>query len=107
MTEWSKESDKKKDLIFLQTEDEIAAGFAVCGSIVAGKKTFTTTSGPGTILMQDSLSMAEGMRLPFVAIIAQRGGPSSGTVIYSQQEVNLAIHGGNGEGLRIVYSPSI
>lgn len=90
----------------LQTEDEIAAGFAVCGGTLAGQKCFTATSGPGHILMQDGLSMAEGMRLPFVLIAAQRGGPSSGTVIYSQQEVMLACFGGNGEGLRLVYSPS-
>lgn len=106
LSSWIKESQINKNLNYLQTEDEISAGFAVCGSVIAGKKTFTATSGPGTVLMQDALSMAEGMRLPFVAIIAQRGGPSSGTVIYSQQELNLAIHGGNGEGMRIVYSPS-
>ena len=100
------ESEPELDLKYLQTEDEIAAGFAVCGAIMAGEKTFTATAGPGTVLMQDAMGMADGMRLPFVAIVAQRGGPSSGTVIYSQQEVNLAIHGGNGEGLRIVYSPS-
>jgi len=98
---WIKKGNKN-----LQTEDEIAAGFAVCGGVLAGQKAFTATSGPGHILMQDALSMAEGMRLPFVAIIAQRGGPSSGTVIYSQQEVILACFGGNGEGLRFVYSPS-
>ncbi|MEK9183175.1 MAG: thiamine pyrophosphate-binding protein [Patescibacteria group bacterium] len=99
-TGWIKRGQK-----YLQTEDEIAAGFAVCGAIMAGQKAFTATSGPGHILMQDALSMAEGMRLPFVAIVAQRGGPSSGTVIYSQQEVTLACFGGNGEGLRLVYSP--
>jgi len=93
-------------LHYLQTEDEIAAGFCVVGAVMAGAKAFTATAGPGTVLMQDAMGMADGMRLPFVAIIAQRGGPSSGTVIYSQQEVNLAIHGGNGEGLRIVFSPS-
>ncbi|MFA5211457.1 MAG: ferredoxin oxidoreductase [Patescibacteria group bacterium] len=106
LNEWIKQAQKNKKLQYLQTEDEIAAGFALCGSVIAGKKSFTATSGPGNVLMQDALSMAEGMRLPFVAIIAQRGGPSSGTVIYSQQEVNLTVHGGNGEGLRIVYSPS-
>lgn len=90
---------------FLQTEDEIAAGFAVCGAVLAGKKAFTASAGPGHILLQDSLSMAEGMRLPVVVIIGQRGGPSSGTVIYSQQEVILSCFGGNGEGLRLVYSP--
>jgi len=91
---------------YLQTEDEIAAGFAVCGAVIAGQKSFTATAGPGHTLMQDGFSMAEGMRLPFVEIVAQRGGPSSGTVIYSQQEVMLACLGGNGEGMRIVYSPS-
>jgi len=100
-TGWIKRGKK-----YLQTEDEIAAGFGVCGAVLAGQKVFTSTSGPGHILMQDALSMAEGMRLPFVAIVAQRGGPSSGTVIYSQQEVILACFGGNGEGLRLVYSPS-
>ena len=91
---------------YLQTEDEIAAGFSVCGALIAGQKSFTATAGPGHTLMQDGFSMAEGMRLPFVEIVAQRGGPSSGTVIYSQQEVTLACLGGNGEGMRIVYSPS-
>ncbi|MGE5453756.1 MAG: hypothetical protein ACM3O9_01020 [Methylocystaceae bacterium] len=91
---------------FLQTEDEISAGFAVCGSILAGKRSFTATAGPGNTLMQEPFSMAEAMRLPLVAVIQQRGGPSSGTVIYSQQEVTLTCKGGNGEGHRIVYSTS-
>lgn len=101
LTGWIKRGGK-----YLQTEDEIAAGFAVCGGVLAGQKAFTATSGPGHVLMQDGLSMAEGMRLPVVIIAAQRGGPSSGTVIYSQQETTLACFGGNGEGLRLVYSPA-
>ena len=107
LTGWIRRAENSNgQLRYLQTEDEIAAGFAVCGAVMAGEKAFTATAGPGTTLMQDGMSMADGMRLPFVAIVVQRGGPSSGTVIYSQQEVNLAIHGGNGEGLRVVYSPS-
>ncbi len=107
LTGWIKEAEKSNgERMYLQTEDEISAGFAICGAVMGGKKAFTATAGPGTTLMQDAMSMADGMRLPFVAIIVQRGGPSSGTVIYSQQEVNLAIHGGNGEGMRLVYSPS-
>lgn len=89
---------------FLQTEDELSAGFTTVGSIISGRKAFTATSGPGNILMQEPLSMAEAMRLPIVAIVMQRGGPSSGTVIYSQQEVTLTTLGGNGDGMRIVYS---
>lgn len=50
--------------------------------------------------------MAEAMRIPFVTYIGQRGGPSTGTVIYSQQELSVARDGGNGEGLRLVLAPS-
>jgi len=57
-------------------------------------------------LMQDPMVVAEAMRLPFVLYVGQRGGPSTGTVIYSQQELNLARMGGNGEGLRFVLAPS-
>ncbi|MDN5346549.1 MAG: 2-oxoglutarate/2-oxoacid ferredoxin oxidoreductase subunit alpha [Clostridia bacterium] len=91
---------------FLQTEDELSAGFATIGGVLAGKKAFTATAGPGNVLMQEPLSMAEMMRLPVVVIVAQRGGPSTGTVIYSQQELNLTCFGGNGEGFRVVYSTS-
>lgn len=89
---------------FLQTEDEISAGFTVCGAVQSGKKAFTATAGPGNVLMQEPFGMAEAMRLPLFAVIQQRGGPSSGTVVYSQQEVTLTTFGGNGEGHRIVYS---
>lgn len=106
LTFWIKEQKKNKKLLFHQSEDEMSAGFSAIGGVLAGKKTFTTTGGPGTVLMQDPLSMAEAMRLPIVAVICQRGGPSTGTVIYSQQEVTLVGFGGNGEGLRIVFSPS-
>ncbi len=103
---WADEKVKTPELIFLQAEDEMAAGFAMIGAVLAGTKAFTASAGPGNVLMQDPLSMAESLRLPAVTFIMQRGGPSTGTVIYSQQEVNLTCFGGNGEGLRIVYSTS-
>ena len=89
---------------FLQTEDELSAGFAMLGGALVGKKTFSATAGPGNVLMQEPISMAEMMRIPGVWVIQQRGGPSTATVIYSQQELRLTTLGGNGEGLRIVYS---
>jgi len=101
---WSEEFVKDPDLKFVQTEDETAAGFVLNGAVLEGMKSFTATSGPGTVLMQDPLSMAENLRLPTVTIVMQRGGPSTGQVNFSQQEVMLACFGGNGEGLRIVYS---
>ncbi len=96
----------KYDRLFMQTEDEISAGFTTLGAVMGGCRAFTATSGPGHVIMQDAFSMAEMMRLPIVAVLVQRGGPSTATVIYSQQEVYLAVHGGNGEGLRVVYSTS-
>lgn len=89
---------------FLQTEDEISAGFTSLGGVLSGSKSFTATAGPGNVLMQESAGMAEMMRLPMVYIIQQRGGPSTATVIYAQQETTLTCFGGNGEGHRIVYS---
>ena len=108
MSYWTKisEKDENDQIKFLQAEDEMAAGFAMIGAVLGGKKAFTATSGPGNILMQDPMSMAEAMRLPTVTFIMQRGGPSTGTVIYSQQELILTSHGGNGEGMRIVYAPA-
>lgn len=91
---------------FLQTEDELSAGFTTLGGVLAGRKAFTATAGPGNTLMQEPLSMAEMMRIPSVVIVQQRGGPSTATVIYSQQEVTMTTYGGNGEGFRIVYSPA-
>ncbi len=94
----------KTEAGFLQTEDEISAGFSTVGGILAGKRAFTATAGPGNVIMQDAMSMAEMMRIPFVCAVMQRGGPSTATVIYAQQETTLTCFGGNGEGYRIVYS---
>lgn len=89
---------------FLQTEDEISAGFTTVGGVLSGARAFTATAGPGNTLMQEPLSMAEMMRIPTVVAVQQRGGPSTATVIYSQQETTMTCYGGNGEGLRVVYS---
>jgi len=106
MDGWAEVYSKNSKLNFLQAEDEMSAGFLMIGAALTGKKAFTATTGVGNVLMQDPLSMAEAMELPTVAVIGQRGGPSTGSVIYSQQEVNLTCYGGNGEGYRVVYSPS-
>ncbi len=101
---WAQYAVEDKSLSFLQTEDEMAAGFATIGACMAGVPAFTATAGPGNILIQDAFSMAEALRVPLVAMITQRGGLSTSTVIYSQEEVRLTCFGGNGEGFRIVYS---
>lgn len=106
LEKWSTLAIEDKSLQVLQCEDEMAAGFATIGACLSGKVAFTATAGPGNTLMQDAFSMAESLRVPIVSMIMQRGGMSTSTVIYSQEEVRLTCFGGNGEGLRIVYSPS-
>lgn len=103
---WVKFCGKEPTLQYQQSEDEMAAGFGTIGACLAGVPAFTATAGPGNTLAQDAFSMAEASRIPTVAMIVQRGGLSTSTVIYSQEEVMLTCFGGNGEGFRIVYSPS-
>jgi 2-oxoglutarate ferredoxin oxidoreductase subunit alpha len=62
---------------FLQTEDELSAGFATAGGVLAGRKAFTATAGSGSVLMQEPLAMAEMMRLPIVTVV-QEGRPFHG-----------------------------
>lgn len=103
MQYWTKLAPKYGKL-FLQTEDELSAGYYTLGAAMAGKRVFTSTAGPGNVLMQEPIAMAEMMRIPAVFVIQQRGGPSTATVIYGQQETTLTTFGGNGEGFRVVYS---
>ncbi len=104
--EASSDRGKEDRLVFTQAEDEAGAGFMLIGSVLTGTRAFTATAGPGHVIIQDAFSMAEAMRLPIVAFVMQRGGPSTSTVIYSQSEVTLACFGGNGNGYRVVYSPA-
>lgn len=104
LEKWALFCTENKNLSYLQAEDEMAAGFGTIGACLAGMPAFTATAGPGNVLMQDAFSMAEALRIPTVAMIMQRGGLSTSTVIYSQEEVRLTCFGGNGEGFRVVYS---
>lgn len=104
LEKWALFCSRSKGISYLQAEDEMAAGFGMIGACMAGIPAFTATAGPGNVLMQDAFSMAEALRMPTVAMIMQRGGLSTSTVIYSQEEVRLTCFGGNGEGFRIVYS---
>lgn len=103
---WAQFCQQNKGLKILQAEDEMAAGFGMIGACLAGVPAFTATAGPGNVLMQDAFAMAEALRIPTVAMIIQRGGLSTSTVIYSQEELRLTCFGGNGEGFRVVYSPA-
>jgi len=65
---------------FIQMEDELASINAVIGASIAGAKAMTATSGPGTSLMAETISMAAALEIPFVICDVQRNGPGTGLV---------------------------
>lgn len=88
-----------------QAEDEIAALGAVTGASFVGVKAMTATAGPGLSLMQELIGYASITELPVVVVNVQRGGPSTGMPTkHDQADLFAAVHGGHGEGPRIVLS---
>ncbi|MEX2726760.1 MAG: transketolase C-terminal domain-containing protein [Candidatus Sigynarchaeum springense] len=91
---------------FIQMEDELAAINAVAGASVAGAKAMTATSGPGTSLMAETISMAAAMEIPLVICDVQRNGPGTGLVTAPHHnDVFQCKYSGNGEYEVIAYAP--
>ncbi len=92
---------------FLQTEDEIAAISATLGAGYAGARAATATSGPGLALMTEMMGLGVMAEVPFVVVVSQRGGPSTGLPTKTEQsDLNLAVFGGSGDARRIVLAPT-
>ena len=62
----------KKDVTFIQAEDEIASICAIIGASLTGNKVMTATSGPGFSLMQEALGYAVMAEIPAREIDASR-----------------------------------
>ena len=58
---------------FVPVEAEFSAISGILGASAAGARTFTATSSQGLALMHEVLHNASGMRLPLVAVVANRG----------------------------------
>lgn len=107
MHEWAKISAKNKKMVFLQTEDEIAAIHSIIGASLAGKKSFTATSGPGFSLMQEGIGLGFAMHVPMVIVDVQRQGPSTGMpTISAQGDLLQTQHGSHGDYKTIVFYPN-
>ncbi len=107
MHQWAKLSSKDSKYSFIQMEDEIASVHALIGASLAGKKSFTATSGPGFTLMQEGLGMAFVMQVPLVVINSQRQGPATGMpTIGSQGDVLQTQFGTHGDYVSIVFAPN-
>ncbi|MBF0215171.1 MAG: 2-oxoacid:acceptor oxidoreductase subunit alpha, partial [Magnetococcales bacterium] len=89
----------------VQAEDEIASIAQVMGASYAGRKSMTSTSGPGLSLMSELLGMSSMGEIPVMVVDVQRGGPSTGLPTkHEQSDLFLAIHGTHGDAPRVVLS---
>jgi len=87
----------------IQAEDEISAINMIIGASYGGKRSMTTTSGPGLSLMVEALGLATMGEIPVVIVDAQRAGPSTGMPTrHEQGDLYLCAYGGHGEVPRIV-----
>jgi 2-oxoglutarate ferredoxin oxidoreductase subunit alpha len=102
----AKELPKREGGRVMQMEDEIASIAACIGASFGGRKTMTSTSGPGLSLMSELLGYASMAELPVVIVNVQRGGPSTGLPTKpDQSDLNIALYGSHGEAPRIVIAP--
>ncbi len=101
------ESLAKKDITFMQMEDEIASINAGIGASLAGRKAMTATSGPGFSLMQETIGYANMIEVPLVVVDVQRVGPATGMPTKpSQGDVMQSRFGSHGDYCPIVFYPN-
>ena len=97
----------KKDIGFIQAEDEIAAINMCIGASLAGMKSMTGTSGPGFSLMQEGIGFSYMIEAPLLIINSQRVGPSTGMpTVGSQGDILQAKHGSHGDYQSLVFYPN-
>ena len=93
-------------IVIKQTEDELAAAFAVIGAAHVGVRAMTATSGGGFCLMAEALGLAGCTETGIVIIDAQRAGPSTGLPTRTEQgDLEFVIHASHGEFPRFVLAP--
>ena len=100
------EYSKRMDILVEQVEDEIGVANMALGAWYAGARALVTTSGGGFALMGEAVSLAGMIETPLVIHIAQRPGPATGLPTRTEQgDLNLAMHAGHGDFLRVVLAP--
>ena len=103
---WMEEQLPALGGVALQAEDELAAINMGIGAAMTGTRSMTATSGPGIALMQEGVSHAGSAEVPLVIVDCQRSGPSTGMPTKPEQsDINMVVHGGNGDFPRIVLAP--
>ncbi|MDP7179900.1 MAG: 2-oxoacid:acceptor oxidoreductase subunit alpha [Candidatus Woesearchaeota archaeon] len=98
---------KSEEIGFVHAEDEIAAINIVIGASLAGRKSMTSSSGPGISLKQESIGLAHMMEVPLVVVNVQRVGPSTGMpTLPSQGDILQTKYGSHGDYNPIVFYPN-
>lgn len=97
------ENGEEKNVVVIQTEDEIAAINSAIGSSLTGARSATATSGPGYSLMVEGIGWAGINEVPVVVTYYQRGGPSTGMPTRGgQSDIFSALYGSHGQIPKIV-----
>lgn len=98
---------KETGVLIKQAESEITAAQMVLGSMHAGTRAVTATSGGGFDLMTESISCAGITETPFVVILAQRAGPGTGVPTWTGAgDLTTAVNSGHGEFPKCVIAVS-
>jgi len=105
--EYLADEGRKRGMIVLQAESELAAINMVYGGAGAGARVMTSSSSPGVSLMQEGLSYIACAELPCLVVNVNRGGPGLGTIQPSQGDYFQATKGGgHGDYKLIVLAPA-
>jgi 2-oxoglutarate ferredoxin oxidoreductase subunit alpha len=88
--------------VFLQTASELEAINMTMGAGATGDLAMTATSSPGFSLMQEGISYATGMEIPFVVVHVNRGGPGLGNLGVEQSDYLQATKGGGHGGYKLI-----
>jgi 2-oxoglutarate ferredoxin oxidoreductase subunit alpha len=105
--EYLAEEGRKRGMVVMQVESELAAINMVYGGAGAGARVMTSSSSPGISLMQEGLSYIASAELPCLVVNVNRGGPGLGTIQPSQGDYFQATKGGgHGDYHLIVLAPA-
>jgi len=105
--EYLTDEGRKRGMIVLQAESEVASINMVYGAAGAGARVMTSSSSPGISLMQEGLSYIACAELPCLVVNVNRGGPGLGTIQPAQGDYFQATKGGgHGDYHLIVLAPS-
>jgi 2-oxoglutarate ferredoxin oxidoreductase subunit alpha len=105
--EYLADEGRKRGMIVLQAESEVASINMVYGAAGAGARVMTSSSSPGISLMQEGISYIACAELPCLIVNVNRGGPGLGTIQPSQGDYFQSVKGGgHGDYRLVVLAPS-